>query len=63
MQNLLIAMTCRQFMELIGQSQGSGRHTVWTVNGGFHLYLFELTFINQFYSRKTRLVQLSLAND
>ena len=32
MQNLLIAMTCRQFMELIGQSQGSGRHTVWTVN-------------------------------
>ena len=31
--------------------------------GGFHLYLFELAFINQFYSRKTRLVQLSLAND
>ena len=30
---------------------------------GFHLYLSELAFINQFYSIMTRLVQLSLAND
>ena len=30
--------------------------------GGFHLYLFKLDFINQFYSIMTRLVQLSLAN-
>ena len=30
---------------------------------GFHLYLFELAFINQFYPIMTRLVQLSLAND
>ena len=30
--------------------------------GGFHLYLSELAFINQFYSM-TRLVRLSLAND
>ena len=31
--------------------------------GGFHLYLSELAFINQFYSIMTRLVRLSLAND
>ena len=31
--------------------------------GGFHLYLSELAFINQFYSIMTRLVGLSLAND
>ena len=31
--------------------------------GGFHLYLSELAFINQFYSIMTRLVWLSLAND
>ena len=31
--------------------------------GGFHLYLFELAFINQFYSRMTGLFQQSLAND
>ena len=30
---------------------------------GFHLYLSELAFINQFYSIMTRLVGLSLAND
>ena len=32
-------------------------------DGGFHLYLSELAFINQFYSIMTRLVRLSLAND
>ena len=32
-------------------------------SGGFHLYLSELAFINQFYSIMTRLVRLSLAND
>ena len=30
---------------------------------GFHLYLFELAFINQFYSRTTGLFQQSLATD
>ena len=30
---------------------------------GFHLYLSELAFINQLYSRMTSLVQLSLSND
>ena len=31
--------------------------------GGFHLYLFELAFINQFYSRTASLFQQSVAND
>ena len=31
--------------------------------GGFHLYLSELAFINQFYFMLTRLVRPSLAND
>ena len=33
------------------------------VHGGFHLYLSDLAFINQFYFIMTRLVQLSLTND
>ena len=33
------------------------------VFGGFHLYRFELAFINQFYSRMTSLFQQSFAND
>ena len=32
-------------------------------SGGFHLYLFELAFINQFHSRMTSLFQQSFAND
>ena len=31
--------------------------------GGFHLYLFELAFINQLYSRSASLFQQSVAND
>ena len=32
------------------------------VNGGFHLYIFVLAFINQFYSRMASLFQQSVAN-
>ena len=39
------------------------RYRYKLVQWGFHLYLSELAFINQFYSIMTRLVQLSLAND
>ena len=34
-----------------------------SVAGGFHLYLFEFAFINQFYSRTGSLFQQSVAND
>ena len=36
---------------------------LWVIIGGFHLYLSELAFINQFYSMMTGIVWLSLAND
>ena len=57
--NTVLEKMIRKFQEI---REGHGKY-VNNNNRGFHLYLSELAFINQFYSIMTRLVRLSLAND